>query len=80
VAERLTIDQAAAHNGLSTRTVRRRIKVGTLPAEREETPQGYRYWVLLEDLDDRPGEATEPSAPAPDAAVVEQLREENGRL
>ncbi len=45
---RLSIEEAADVLGLSARTVRRRIRSGILPSEREATPQGYRYVVLLD--------------------------------
>lgn len=47
VDERLTIDQAAARLGISARTVRRRIRAGVLRSEKQETPQGFVYHVLL---------------------------------
>jgi len=47
MAERLTIKAAAARLGVSTDTIRRRIKAGTLTGERESTPQGHRWVVAL---------------------------------
>lgn len=47
--ERLTIDEAAARLGVSVSTVRRRIRDGILTVEREETAQGFRYYVILEE-------------------------------
>ena len=46
---RLTIDQAAHRLGVSTSTIRRHIRAGTLRVERAPTPQGFRWVVLVED-------------------------------
>ncbi|MBI2868184.1 MAG: helix-turn-helix domain-containing protein [Chloroflexi bacterium] len=46
-AEGVTIEEAARLLGCSVNTVRRRVKRGDLRAEREETPQGYTYKVVL---------------------------------
>ena len=45
--ERLSIGEAALRLGVSDATVRRRIKRGELGAEKEATPQGYEWRVLL---------------------------------
>ncbi len=44
---RHSIEDAAHRLGLSVSTLRRRIRAGSLAVEREETPQGYRYVVLV---------------------------------
>lgn len=46
--ERLTTQEAAHRLGISPATVRRMILAGLLTAEREERPQGSRWWVLLD--------------------------------
>ena len=46
--DRLTIDEAARRLGVSVSTIRRQIRAGWLRVEREQTPQGFRYVVLLE--------------------------------
>ena len=51
---RLTIDQAAHRLGVSTSTIRRHIRAGTLRVERAPTPQGFR-WVVLVDDEPEPG-------------------------
>ena len=45
--ERLTVREAAFLLGVSASTVRRRIATSELRAEREERPQGSRFWVYL---------------------------------
>ncbi len=46
---RLSIDEAAIALGLSVSSVRRRVKAGSLQVERETTPAGFRYVVVLPD-------------------------------
>jgi hypothetical protein len=77
----LTLEAAAGRLGLSTRTVRRRVLAGTLPYEREATPQGYRYWVLVE----QDGDAATPVVPSPapsteTAALLAQVQGERDWL
>jgi hypothetical protein len=50
--KRLSIEDAAHELGLSISTLRRRIRAGSLAVEREQTPQGYRYVVLVSDEPD----------------------------
>jgi hypothetical protein len=85
MAERLTLDQAAHRLRLSARTVRRRVKDGTLRAEREATAQGFRYWVLLDTepasgVDSESKAAGQAAQEAAESTLVVQLREENQRL
>ncbi len=47
VAAGLTVQQAAMAAGVSERTIRRRIKEGTLAAEKVPTAQGYEWRVQL---------------------------------
>src|SRR5690242_12052907 len=60
MTERLTISQAAVHLGLSPQTVRRRIRAGTLPAEKASTPHGSTWFVLLTDEPLNPPRVTPP--------------------
>ena len=81
MTERLSLDAAAHRLGVSVRTLRRRIHRGELVAEREETAQGFRYWITL----DTEGAAAsqqvhEPPGQVPDSALVEELRGERDRL
>ena len=77
MAERLTLDEAAHRLGVSARTVRRRIKAGTLAADLEPTPQGYRYWVLLDEAATQP--TSQPSA-EPESALLAEVRAERDYL
>ena len=70
---RLSIDEAAHHLAISPRTVRRRIRDGSLPAEREDTPQGFRYVVLIEDGAAPAEHHHEPPPASPDTAMLETL-------
>lgn len=63
---RLSIEDAARRLGLSVSTLRRRIRSGSIGVEREETPQGYRYVVLVPESAVDPalrGDESGPSAP-----------------
>ncbi len=79
----LTVQQAAAAAGVSERTIRRRIKEGSLAAEKVPTAQGYEWRVQLDGVaclpgsrpcrvdDDRPVGATMPAADRVDGAAEE---------
>jgi len=68
--QRLSVQDAAAHLGVSVDTVRRRgLKSGQLRGEQASRPQGYSYVVLLEEADERP----DPAPPAR-AGRVDELR------
>ena len=56
----VTIQEAAQHLGVSQDTVRRRIRKEELQARQTPTPQGFRWVVELEDL-----EEDAPAAPTP---------------
>jgi hypothetical protein len=61
--------------------VRRRVLAGTLPHEREATPQGYRYWVLVDQDADAPARATSTSPPTTEpAALLAQVQSERDWL
>ena len=80
--ERITIDQAAHQLGVSARTVRRRIRDGTLPAEQEPTAQGFRYWVLFEPVQ-TDGQSSPDSGTAsgePSVQLLDQLASERDYL
>jgi excisionase family DNA binding protein len=52
----LTVQDAARALGISPDTIRRRIRNGGLPAQRQPTPQGYQWLVeVSQDLLDRSG-------------------------
>jgi len=81
---RLSIKEAADRLHVSEITVRRRIKNGDLAGEHEETPQGYRWVVLLPDgIEDdtvvnhtnssRPAQS---STPAVDRELVNEVRDQ----
>jgi excisionase family DNA binding protein len=55
------VKEAAARLGLSESDVRRRIKAGTLPAERFDRPQGTYYRVIFESPTDALTSADEAS-------------------
>ncbi len=55
MAAGLTVQQAAAVAGVSERTIRRRIKEGTLAAEKVPTAQGYEWRVQLDGATCLPG-------------------------
>ena len=48
----VTIQEAAQHLGVSQDTVRRRIRKKELQARQAPTPQGFRWVVELEDLEE----------------------------
>jgi excisionase family DNA binding protein len=51
----VSVEEAAHLLGISTNTVRRRIKQGSLQAERVSRPQGYVYRVYLPEVTDSKG-------------------------
>jgi excisionase family DNA binding protein len=69
-AEGLTLAQAAARLGVSTDTVRRRIKRGELSAKQVESKFGPAWMVLLSPASP-PGNGVHGAAPAPAPGVVE---------
>jgi len=73
----IDISGAASHLGVSTETVRRRLRTGTLSGEKEKTAQGFR-WVV--NIPDTPPNNTPPLGEVTDDAnggpLVEILREE----
>lgn len=80
---RLTITQAAERLGVSTDTIRRRIKRGQLQAEKEARPQGSRWMVEIADEDVPPDDATVAGLQAEVSALrteVESRRREMERL
>jgi len=72
MTERVPISVAAARFGVSTDTIRRRIKAGKLTGERVPTPQGHRWVVALPvTLEPPPGsEPVPPGDVAGDAATA----------
>lgn len=51
ISRQVPIGEAAAILGISVQAVRRRIRAGTLSAERIARPQGHVYLVTVPDLD-----------------------------
>src|SRR4051794_11798860 len=49
MGNRVTIREAATNLGVSSDTIRRRLRSGSLTGEREETPQGFVWYVNLPD-------------------------------
>lgn len=76
--ERLSMKQAAERLGVSVDTIRRRLKKGELVGEKEPTPQGYEWRIILPREE---SDATEPqgepetTSHAGDAIELELLRE-----
>lgn len=52
--ERVSVAEAAHRLGVSTDTIRRRIRAGELTAHQEPTAQGFRWEVELEPKDQPP--------------------------
>lgn len=76
VDERLSIDEAAAHLGLSAATVRRRVKAGTLRSLKESTDSGFRYVVLIDrELEHAPPTQGDQVAAAVHEVTIAALRE-----
>jgi len=64
VSRQIPIKEAAEALGVAEITVRRRIKANELLALKHETPQGYRWLVVLEDaVDENPPDQLTPSPP-----------------
>ena len=61
----VNISVAAGHLGVSTETVRRRLRTGTLLGAKEKTAQGFR-WVVT--IPDTPPNNTPPSGEGTDNA------------
>lgn len=71
--EYVTIREAAQRLGVSADTVRRRIRRGELPGERQETPQGYVWRVDVSQATGGTGDAPGPSERATEAATTGEL-------
>lgn len=80
-----SVSEAAQVFGISADTIRRRIKRGELEARREQTPQGFKWLVLLPDTieqaplepaHDAPGSPQSADTAAPGVQIVERDREE----
>jgi hypothetical protein len=71
MTERLGIKTAAERLGVSSDTIRRRLVRGELPGEREPTPQGYRWVVLLPGTTERTPAPPGAGSPA-DAATLRE--------
>jgi len=67
--EFVTINEAAKRLGVSPDTVRRRLKRGDLQGEREKTPQGFVWRIIL------PRDASDATEPQGAAIERELLRE-----
>jgi len=76
--ERLSMKQAAERLGVSVDTIRRRLKKGELVGEKEPTPQGFEWRIILpreeSDTTEPQGEPVTDSH-AGDAIELELLRE-----
>jgi len=77
--ERLSMKQAAERLGVSVDTIRRRLKKGELVSEKEPTPQGYEWRIILpvdeSDATEPQGEPASSPSLAGVAIEVELLRE-----
>ena len=71
----VNISVAAGHLGISTETVRRRLRTGTLLGKKEKTAQGFR-WVVT--IPDTPPNNTPPAGEGTDdangGALVDQMQ------
>ena len=76
MSERLPIKKAAERLGISSDTVRRRMKKGELVGEKIDTPQGFEWRIVLP-IDEAESDGDEPqqAAPATSAIELELLRE-----
>jgi len=73
--QRLPIAEAAAVLGLSEKTIRRRIKAGTLQANRVVTPQGHVWLVNVTGVaSPPPGHSVQVSADERQTAMTELTR------
>jgi len=82
--ERVSVHEAAARLGVSEVTIRRRLRKGDLTAEKEVTPQGYQWRILLPVTLEPPQKPDDAAPAAPmgggDASVAVALRETIGVL
>jgi len=69
MTERIPIKEAAARLGVSTDTVRRRLRGGELAGERRQTPQGF-LWLVELPVDVQPAPPAEPANAAQVASVL----------
>ncbi len=75
--DRLSLKEAALVLGISEDGVRKRVKRGSIPHERDEDGKLYVYLDVSETEDDMSGDA---SGDAPVWTLVDQLRSENEYL
>lgn len=75
--DRLPIEDAAHRLRLSVSTLRRRIRTGSLAVERQETPQGYRYVVLVQEPE---GRAMESDSDGAVSAMASPLQDQLAEL
>ena len=82
MSEWVPLSVASERLGCSVVTLKRRIKRGELPTQREARPQGYR--LLVEIPDDAPEKQSSETTVLPDpetiAALTETIRILNGQL
>lgn len=68
MTERVSVPDASRILGKSATQIRRQVRDGTLPSEREELPGGgVRVWVLLHELPETPPPSTSHEVPPPAA-------------
>lgn len=72
--QRLSLQEAAEHFGVSTSTIRRWIGADELRSEREDTPQGPRVWVYLEPDEEAAAESADAASSALVTALEERIR------
>ena len=77
MTERVPIKEAAERLGVSADTIRRRMKKGELVGEKEPTPQGYEWRIVLPVEESNAGDERQeaPEPPRSDTIELELLRE-----
>lgn len=71
--QRVSVEDAASHLGVSVATIRRRMKRGELEVEAESDAPNARKWILLESKDNEPedlGTSEAPTDPVQNALTV----------
>lgn len=76
----MSIPQAAAHLGVSVKTVRRKLAAGQIKGEKRPTPQGYEWVIHLDQPSGNPGALPPPPVDGLLLRLLEEERAERLRL